>query len=94
MFNSWLRLTHQATTLGFESLEVISLRLMRIAKGGAPALAETQQMFIEKASAFGEAQIAATHAMFTTGDNVQIGQEVLAIYGKRVRANTKRLSGV
>ncbi len=43
----------------WEAQRVITLRLLRIAKGGASAEAEVQRMFIEKAAALVEAQIAA-----------------------------------
>ncbi len=44
----------------WEAQSVITLRLLRLAKGGASAEAEVQRMFAEKAAALVEAQIATT----------------------------------
>jgi hypothetical protein len=83
MFNDWLRLTYDATLLGFESQRVVSLRLARLAAGGAAAEAEAQRMVLEKGSAFMEA---ATTLAFGGS-----AEKVIRRYRHHVRANERRL---
>lgn len=92
MLNPWLALSFQALKLAMESQNVIALRLARVAGGGVPAFAEGNQMFAEKAAAFGEAQFAISQNLLAGGDGVGAAHKVLAIYNKRVSANSKRLS--
>jgi hypothetical protein len=83
MFNDWLRLTFETTLLGLESQRVVSLRLARLAAGGAAAEAEAQRMVLEKGSALVEA---ATTLAF----GGSAGQ-VIRRYRTHVRANERRL---
>jgi hypothetical protein len=85
MFNDWLRLTFETTLLGLESQRVVSLRLARLAAGGAAAEAEAQRMVLEKSSALVEA---ATTLAF----GGSAGQ-VIRRYRTHVRANERRLMG-
>ena len=52
MFHAWLRLALDTTLLGYESQRVVSLRLARLAAGGAAAEAEAQRMVLERAPPF------------------------------------------
>ena len=83
MFNDWLRLTSDATLLGFESQRVVTLRLARLAAGGAAAEFEAQRMVLEKGTAFLEA---ATTLAFGGSAG-----KVIRRYRMHVRANERRL---
>ena len=83
MFNQWLRLTMDATMLGFETQRVVSLRLAHLAAGGAAAEAEAQRMVLEKGTAFMEA--ATTLALGGSAG------KVIRRYRTHVRANERRL---
>ena len=84
MFNPWLRLTLDATMLGLEAQQVIGLRLVRLAAGGAVAQAEAQRMVTEKGAAFVEAA-----TTLATGGSAQ---KVVRRYRSHVRANNRRLT--
>jgi hypothetical protein len=84
MFNQWLRLTMDATMLGFETQRVVSLRLAHLAAGGAAAEAEAQLMVVEKGNAFLEA--ATTLALGGSAE------KVIRRYRTHVRANERRLT--
>ena len=84
MFNAWLRLTLNATLLGFEAQRVVSLRLAHLAAGGAAAEAEAQRMVTEKGAAFVEAA-----TTLATGGSAQ---KVVRRYRSHVRANNRRLT--
>ena len=79
---TWLALSADSARLAFEAQQVIALRLMRIAAGGAAAQSEVARMFTEKAFACGEA--AATVA---TGGSAR---KVVRRYRSRVKANARR----
>jgi hypothetical protein len=83
MFDDWLRLTSNATLLGFESQRVVTLRLARLAAGGAAAEFEAQRMVLEKGTAFLEA---ATTLAFGGSAG-----KVIRRYRMHVRANERRL---
>jgi hypothetical protein len=83
MFNDWLRLTFDATLLGFESQRVVTLRLARLAAGGAAAEIEARRMVLEKGAAFLEA--ATTLAVGGSAG------KVIRRYRTHVRANERRL---
>ena len=86
MFNDWLRLTFDATLLGFESQRVVNLRLAYLATGGAAAEAEAQLMVVEKGAAFLEA--ATTLALGGSA------HKVIRRYRSHVRANERRLTRI
>ena len=83
MFNDWLRLTVDATLLGLETQRVVSLRLARLAAGGAAAEAEAKRMVFEKGPALVEA--ATTLALGGSAERV------IRRYRMHVRANERRL---
>jgi hypothetical protein len=84
LLKTWLALTADGARLAFETQQVIGLRLMRIAAGGAAAQAEMTRMVTEKAFACGEA--ATTLALGGSARKVVRG------YRTRVKANARRLS--
>ena len=73
-----------AAMLGFESQQVIWMRIMKIARGDEAACSESQLMFTEKIlaamDAGGQAGLGATPASIIDG------------YLVKVRANAKRLA--
>jgi hypothetical protein len=81
---TWLALSADNARLAFEAQQVIALRMMKIAAGGAAAQAEVTRMVSEKAFACGEA--AATVAFGGSARKVVRG------YRTRVKANARRLS--
>jgi hypothetical protein len=81
---TWLALGADNARLAFEAQQVIGLRMMRIAAGGAAAQAEMTRMVTEKAFACGEA--ATTLALGGSARKVVRG------YRTRVKANARRLS--
>ncbi len=92
MWNPWLALSAQAAALGWEAQRVIALRLMRIAAGGASGRDEAQRMMTEKLAAAAEAQAAVAASAIAGGSSHRAAKKVLGVYGKRVRANRRRLS--
>ncbi|GJD44119.1 hypothetical protein AFCDBAGC_1983 [Methylobacterium cerastii] len=84
MFGSWYKLGMDATMLAFESQQVIGMRLIKIAAGGAVGQAEAQRMVTEKVVAAGEAAL-----MVASGASTA---KVIAGYRRKVRANARRLS--
>ncbi len=78
--------------LGFEAQQVVGLRLMRLAAGGASGHAEAQRMVTEKFAAFAEAQAAAVTTAIEGGNSRRLGKKVVGVYKKRVRGNRRRLT--
>lgn len=82
-FDSWM--------LGAEAASVIALRTAKLAMGGVEAQAEAQRMVSEKAlAAFALGAALATGKLGSRPETV--ASRTLAHYGKRVRANRRRLS--
>ena len=80
-----------AWLVGAEAANVMALRASRIALGGAAGQLETERMLAEKAESAWELGLAfATGGLGLTPDAVARG--TLAHYGKRVRANRRRLN--
>ena len=81
----------KSALLAFESQQVIALRMMRIAGGGAGADREMKRMFSEKAFALAELGFAAAVSMASgkSGETTALG--VVRGYRKRVRDNHRRL---
>jgi hypothetical protein len=80
-----------AWLLGAEAASVMAMRGARLALGGAEAQLEAERMVSEKAAAAWDLGVAlATGALGTRPET--IAHRTLEHYGKRVRANRKRLS--
>jgi hypothetical protein len=96
LWHPWLALSAQAALIGWEAQRVIALRLIRIAGGGARGRAEAQRMMTEKLAAAVEAQAAVAAGAIAGGSMRGAGpraaKRALGVYGKRVRANRRRLS--
>jgi hypothetical protein len=92
MWNPWPALSARTALLGWEAQQVMALRLMRIAAGGARGQAETQRMMTEKFAALAEAQAAAAAGAVEGVASHRTGKKMLGVYRKRVRANRRRLS--
>ena len=76
--------------MGFVANQVIGLRLMKIATGGAHAKRESDLMVSEKIEAAAEASFAAATSM-ATGQPHRAAERALAVYTKRVNRNLRRL---
>jgi hypothetical protein len=92
MLNPWLSFSLKAWQIGLEAQSVIALRMLRLAAGGARAEAEASRMVTEKVLAASEAQMAAAMAAMCGHKEHVIAGKALNVYGKRVRANRRRLS--
>lgn len=91
MANPWLALWMQIARLGFEAHSVMTLRLLRLAAGGARARSEADRMVREKPAALAEAQTAAAVAAMTGAPGPKAAKAMLKAYKKRVRGNKRRL---
>jgi hypothetical protein len=80
MFKFW----YGAAMLSLEAQQVIALRMMKFATGGAGAQAEAERMVTEKISA----SMAAAVTLLRGGS----GDAVVAQVRRQVRSNSRRLS--
>ena len=88
--NPWLCLGTETWLLGIESANVVALRMLRVAAGGAAAKAEARRMLSEKVSAACMLQsLAVLGALGHTAPDISAGS--LRHYRKLVRANRRRL---
>jgi hypothetical protein len=92
LFNPWLSFGLKAWQVGLEAQSVIALRMLRLAAGGARAEAEASRMVTEKILAAGEAQMSSATAALRGHKKHVVAGKALNAYGKRVRANRRRLS--
>lgn len=83
----------EAARFGADSQRVMTLRMMRLASGGPSAATEACQMVSEKLAAFGEAQTIILTALATGSSLETAAARAYAPYRRRVRANSRRLSG-
>jgi hypothetical protein len=91
-FNPWLALTFRTMQLAAEAQNVVALRMLRLAGGGARAQTEANRMAAEKAAAIAEAQVAAAAAVMAGRKSHAVAGKALGVIRKRVRANKRRLS--
>ena len=92
MYNPWFAFAYNAARLGFEAQHVITLRLMRLAGGGASGIAEGQRMVTEKMPALVEAQVGAATELAKGRRPEAAARKAIRVYKKRVGANKRRLS--
>lgn len=88
---TWLDMSWDAWRIGMDMSVVIPLRLARIAAGGASGQREAMLMVEEKmaaSAAIGQALM--TGSLGATAETITEG--TLGYYGRRVKANRKRLS--
>jgi hypothetical protein len=87
----WLRLGFEAWLLGFESANVMALRMLRVAGGGSAATAEAQRMVSEKLVAASMLQWRTWLGLLGhTAPDITDGS--LRHYRRLVRANRRRLA--
>jgi geranylgeranyl pyrophosphate synthase len=77
--------------LGIEAQQVIALRMMRLAAGGALARREAERMIAEKSAALMGAQMAAAAALIG-GRGTQAAARALRPYKRAVSRNRQRLT--
>ena len=92
MFNPWFSVIFKTMQLGFESQNVIALRMMRFATGGATASTEARHMIADKIVAGVEAQAVAASSIASGHKDTVVAGKILRVLKKRVRANKRRLS--
>jgi hypothetical protein len=90
--NPWFDVAIKAMQLGVDAQNVMMLRMIRLAAGGAQAQSEAQRMVLEKITAVAEAQTAATSAILDGHEDHVIVSKTLGAFDKHVRANKRRLS--
>jgi hypothetical protein len=80
-----------AMKFGFEVQSVVTLRLLKIAAGGAEGNAEFTKMVTEKVEALADAQTAGAVAL-AQGRSLKVASKhLMAPIKRRVRANHRRL---
>ena len=84
LFKNWIKITGHAAMLGFETQQVMHLRMMKLFAGGPEAQSEALRMVTEKTSALAEA----TMTLARGGS----AQRVIRRYRTHVRSNHRRLS--
>jgi hypothetical protein len=85
------KLFSDAFKMSFAANQVIGLRLLKIATGGAHGKRESELMVSEKIEAAAEASLAAATSM-ATGQPHLAAEHALAVYTKRVNGNLRRLT--
>jgi hypothetical protein len=84
MFSTWMKFSFDAARLGYEMQTVMTLRMLKLARGGAAATTEARRMVTEKGVAFAEAA-----ATLATGGSMN---KVVRRVRSRVASNRRRLS--
>jgi hypothetical protein len=92
MFNPWFSVTLKTIQLGFEAQNVIALRMMRLAAGGATAQTEARRMIADKMAAGIEVQAVAASSVTSGQKDTVVAGKILRVLKKRVHANKRRLS--
>ena len=78
--------------LGFDAQNVIALRTMRLAAGGASGQNEARRMVIEKIAAGIEAQATTISGIISGKKDTAVAADFLLVLQNRVRTNKRRLS--
>jgi hypothetical protein len=84
MISNWMKISLGAARLGYEVQTVMTLRMLKIARGGKAAETEARRMVAEKGVAFAEAA-----ATLATGGSMK---KVVRRVRSRVSKNKRRLS--
>lgn len=87
---SWLSFAADSMKLGLEAQDVIGLRLIKAAFGGAGAGTEVVRMVVEKGQAALDANVVITRSVLA-GEGHLAPARTLALYRRRVQANHRRL---
>jgi hypothetical protein len=96
MLNPWLAFPFQAARLGWEAQNVMALRLMRLAGGGAAGQPQAHLTGTEKVAAKvaapAKAHAAGTAVAVKSRNGRDVAKKVTRGHKKRVRGNKRRLS--
>ncbi len=92
MGQSFFSLFLKYAFLAVEAQQVIALRMMRLAAGGALAERELQRMMSEKAWAASQAGVDAAISMASGKSSTAIAHNAIRGYRTRVRKNRRRLT--
>jgi hypothetical protein len=84
MFSTWMKFSLDAARLGYEMQTVMTLRMLKLARGGKAANREAQRMVAETGIAFAEAA-----STLATGGSMK---KVVRRVRSRVGQNKRRLS--
>ena len=84
LFMNWMKIAGDAAMLGFETQQVMHLRMMKLIAGGPKAHSEALRMVTEKTTALAEA----TMTLSRGGS----AQRVIRRYRTHVKSNQRRLS--
>jgi hypothetical protein len=90
VFNPW-HAYFQLAQAAWDANVVVTMRLARLASGGALAQREAQRMVMEKGLTFAEAQMAAAVKMMTGVGIAGATESASNIYRRKVRSNRRRL---
>jgi len=93
LVNPWSSVVRDTARLATHAQGVIALRLVLLARGGDVGRKEAHRMVAEKADALVQAQFAAAKSIVSGKQGPALMRETIAIYGRRVRHNRRRLSG-
>lgn len=92
MINPYFALSLQVAQLGFESQQVMALRMLRLCGGDLRAARECEQMLTEKLTAAAVASMTVATALATGQSQTRVARRVLRGYSTKVRANRRRLT--
>ena len=84
----WFAIACDAAKLAMDSQAVVAMRLARFARGAKFDWAEARRMTSEKVQALAQVQL----ALLSGHDGPTLARKTISVYGKRVRANRRRLS--
>jgi L-rhamnose isomerase len=87
-----LSLFWKSAFLAMEAQQVMALRMIRLAQGGAPAEREMRLMMSEKIKAATQTAVKSTLAMARGNGGLSIASDTVRSYRTRVRKNRRRLS--
>jgi hypothetical protein len=87
---SLFALSTSAFQLGLEAQQVIGLRMMKAAMGGADAQTEATRMISEKTEAALQVHTLAMTGLMTGAAHLTLAR-TLALYRRKVQANRRRL---
>lgn len=92
MFHPAFSFYMRASLLAWEAQQVIALRMMRFALGGAPAQRELQRMMTEKSLAAFQIGTTAWLGLASGRSGEAVAKTAVSGYSRRVRANRRRLT--
>jgi len=86
--NPWFAIARDAARLAMDSQAVMAMRLARFARSAKFDWAEARRMTSEKVQALAQVQL----ALMSGKHGPTLARKTIGVYGKRVRANRRRLS--